>query len=129
MSFIMVDTVLNTSPQYIETRKLLSIAEEVYEIHFPHYPVLPAVLLIENIKQSIDILFQKENERKDTITYIDEVKKLKIYRSVQPGGILDTKVSLEKNENERFYFKAIIYESQQIVAKCNVVIMTKRREN
>ncbi len=117
MSFVMVDKICEIDPNSIKTKKLLSIAEPVYEIHFPFYPVLPAVLLLENVKQSIDLFLNKDKKEQHTLNFLKNVKKIKVYKSVFPGDVITTEIKLiQKKENE-YIFDASIYNGSNVVAK------------
>ena len=126
MSFMMVDKVQQISEMSINTCKLLSIAEDVYEIHFPYYPVLPAVLLLEHIKQSIDIFIQINFDAK--FAFIKRINKLKVYRSVFPGDIIHSKIIFTSKENNNYYFDAIIYHNSEITTKIKNMVVTAMEE-
>lgn len=126
MSFVMVDKVLQISDKGINTCKLLSIAEDVYEIHFPYYPVLPAVLLLEHIKQSIDIFIQKKFNAKFAL--INRIDKLKVYKSVFPGDIIHSKIVIISKENNNYCFDAIIYHNSEVATKVRSIVVTAMEE-
>ena len=53
MKFVMVDRVLNMIPgKSIEAVKVLPASEELFQDHFPGFPVVPAVLLTEMMAQA-----------------------------------------------------------------------------
>lgn len=127
MSFIMTDELCEIKANCIKTRKLLSIAEPVYEIHFPFFPVLPAVLLLENVKQSIELFLNQEKDKPDTYL-LSGVKKMKIYRSVFPGDIIITEAKLIREETDKYIFDATIYKDSIVVAKIKEVGVIQEKE-
>jgi 3-hydroxyacyl-[acyl-carrier-protein] dehydratase len=53
MRFILIDTILELEPgKYIKASKRLSAHEEIFRDHFPGFPVVPGVLLIEMMSQA-----------------------------------------------------------------------------
>lgn len=128
MSFIMVDRVCEVNASSIKTIKLLSIAEPVYEIHFPFFPVLPAVLLLENVKQSID-LFMKKNGEEGKVYFFNGIKKLKVYKALCPGDAIITEVSLTRKVDDYYLFDANIYNNERIAAKLKEVKVVVGKES
>lgn len=126
MSFKMVDKICEVSYSSIKTIKLLSIAEPVYEIHFPFFPVLPAVLLLENVKQSIDIFIRNNEEEK--ICFFQGVKKLKVYKALYPGDGIFTEVFLISKTEDCYVFDATIYHNETIAAKLKEVKVVVEKE-
>lgn len=126
MSFRMVDKICEVSDSGIKTIKLLSIAEPVYEIHFPFFPVLPAVLLLENVKQSIDLYIRK-NEKEKTC-FFKGVRKLKVYKALQPGDAIFTEVCLISKADDCYVFEANIYHDEMIAAKLKEVKVFVEKE-
>ena len=126
MSFMMVDKICEVSSSCIRTIKLLSIAEPVYEIHFPFFPVLPAVLLLENVKQSIDIFLR--NNKEEGICSFKGVKKLKVYKALYPGDAIYTEVFLIGKADDCYVFNANIYNNEIIAAKLKEVKVAVEKE-
>jgi len=52
MHFDLVDRVLELAPDRIVTLKQVSAAEEYLQDHFPSFPVLPGVMMLEALVQA-----------------------------------------------------------------------------
>ncbi len=92
MHFNFVDRVLEKDTDRIVTLKLLTAAEEYLQDHFPGFPVMPGVLMIESAVQAARTLL---NHRADlgltdasTRFVLGEVRALKYGSFVRPGDTL-----------------------------------------
>ena len=57
MRFLFVDRIISVVPgRTIETLKNVSATEDVFEDHFPGYPILPGALLLESFEQATQML-------------------------------------------------------------------------
>ncbi|MCH8913891.1 MAG: hypothetical protein IIA33_10035, partial [Planctomycetes bacterium] len=52
MKFILLDDILEQTPDRIVVLKQVSLAEEYLADHFPTFPVMPGVLMIETMVQA-----------------------------------------------------------------------------
>jgi 3-hydroxyacyl-[acyl-carrier-protein] dehydratase len=98
MHFDLVDTVLEISPSRIVTIKQVTAAEEYLQDHFPTFPVLPGVLMLEALVQAGRRLIQEqvENARNGPPLVLGRVRALKYGRFVKPGSSLRVEVTLGK---------------------------------
>lgn len=105
MHFDLIDCVLELSDDRIVTIKNVTAGEEYLQDHFPTFPVLPGVLMLEAMVQSARrLLRQRDQELSRHV--LGEVKALKYGTFVRPGDTLRVEVVLHKvAENGRFTFK------------------------
>jgi 3-hydroxyacyl-[acyl-carrier-protein] dehydratase len=92
MKFDLVDQVLEQSENHIVTIKQVSQAEEYLGDHFPGFPILPGVLMLESMVQAASRLCSKSGER----LVLGEVKAVKYGAMVRPGNRLRVEVSITK---------------------------------
>lgn len=105
MHFDLVDAVLEQEADRIVTVKQVTMAEEYLQDHFPSFPVLPGVLMIESLVQAARRLLA---DRDPTCSrhVLGSVKALKYGGFVRPGDTLRIEVSLTKDEGDGvFAFK------------------------
>ena len=68
MKFHLVDKITSLEPgKSIETIKALSLAEEYLADHFPTFPVLPGVLMLEALTQSAAWLVRLQQDWANSI--------------------------------------------------------------
>jgi 3-hydroxyacyl-[acyl-carrier-protein] dehydratase len=89
---LLVDRVLELAPpQRIVALKNVSINEPYFVGHFPHYPVMPGVLIIEALAQAAAILgfaSMSEQARRDMLFYFAGIDGARFKRPVMPGDQL-----------------------------------------
>jgi len=95
---ILVDRVLEIEPgKRIVALKNVTINEPVFMGHFPHYPVMPGVLIIEALAQAAAILsFVSFDKRADSnsVYYFAGIDNARFKRPVGPGDQLRLEAEL-----------------------------------
>jgi 3-hydroxyacyl-[acyl-carrier-protein] dehydratase len=100
MRFILLDKVTELIPEKkISTVKALSLAEEYLADHFPQYPVLPGVLMIEALVQSAAMLVHVSQNFAHSMVILQEARNVKYKSFVKPGNILQINLDV-KNMND-----------------------------
>jgi len=103
MRFRLIDSILDQSPDRIVAIKQVSLAEEYLGDHFPSFPILPGVLMLEAMVQAARALLGNEVS---VPLVLGEVKALKFGNMVRPGEALVVEVSVNKrNGDGSFSFK------------------------
>ena len=106
MHFCLVDKVLERSDDRIVTIKQVTAAEEYLQDHFPSFPVLPGVLMVESLVQAARLLAEGRPEVGKTRLVLGSVRALKYGSFVRPGETLRVEVTLHKaNPDGTFDFK------------------------
>lgn len=95
MHFCLVDAVVERSEDRIVTVKQVSAAEEYLQDHFPGFPVLPGVLMLESMVQAARLLGERSAPAGPPLV-LGGVRAVKYGRFVQPGDSLRIEVSLLK---------------------------------
>ena len=90
MKFDLVDRVLEQEEGRIVTIKQVSIAEEYLGDHFPDFPILPGVLMLEVMVQSASKLLARNNQR----LVLGEVRAVKYGAMVRPGDSLRVEITV-----------------------------------
>ena len=95
MKFVLIDSILEQSPERIVAVKQVSLAEEYLADHFPSFPILPGVLMVEAMVQAARAMLPKDQN-----LVLGEVKALKFGQLVRPGDALEVEVTLHKANDD-----------------------------
>lgn len=96
MHFSLVDRVIEQSVDRIVTLKHVSSAEEYLQDHFPSYPVLPGVMMLEAMVQAARRLCDDQAAP----MVLGQVRALKYGAFVRPGATLRVDVTLHKKNDD-----------------------------
>ena len=129
--FLLLDRVLSCEPgKDIVALKNVTINEPFFNGHFPHYPVMPGVLIIEALAQAAAILsFLTQNEKPDpnSIYYFVGIDNARFKKPVSPGDALHLHVALDKHKSGLWRYNAqakvegeLVAEAQLLCAKRDV---------
>ncbi|MCV2504106.1 MAG: 3-hydroxyacyl-ACP dehydratase FabZ, partial [Neisseriaceae bacterium] len=94
--FLLVDKVLELEPlKRIKALKNVSMNEPYFKGHFPGYPVMPGVLIIESLAQAAAILATLSFETKeDELYFFASISNARFKKPVHPGGTLILEASI-----------------------------------
>src|SRR5204862_2132348 len=96
MHFDLVDAVLEQSAERIVTIKHVSLAEEYLQDHFPTFPVLPGVMMLEALTQAGGWLLHHRMKFAKSMAVLKEARNVKYGTFVVPGAFLKVDVELNK---------------------------------
>jgi len=123
--FLLVDRVEELVPgERIHAYKNVTINEEFFTGHFPHYPVMPGVLIIEALAQAAGVLSFKTMEQapsEDTVIFFVGIDDARFKRPVVPGDRLDLHVTIERCVRGVWKYKAKAFVGEQVAAEANLM--------
>ena len=106
MRFVLLDKVTELVPgQKIVAVKALSLAEEYLGDHFPTFPVLPGVMMIEALVQTAAMLVRVTNDFSHSMVVLQEARNVKYKSFVKPGNLLTISVTAKSIGDEGSSFQ------------------------
>lgn len=89
MRFLLVDRILEIAPrERIVAEKAVSLAEEYLADHFPTFPVLPGVMMVEAMVQTAAWAVRVALDFRPSIVVLSEARNVTYKSFVTPGRVL-----------------------------------------
>jgi len=117
MRFELIDRVLHQQPDSLRAIKVLSSAEEYLADHFPDFPVMPGVLMLESLAQAGRRLVVGTEGEPAQPLIVSEVRNLRYGNMVRPGQALMVEVTLRQREEGRWQLQGTGTVEQQVVVQ------------
>ena len=112
----------------IEAVKNVTINEPFFPGHFPHYPVMPGILIVEAMAQAAAILsFKTINDKPNdhSVYYFAGVDNARFKKPVIPGDQLHLNVSIERRIKGFWKYKGVALVENEIVAEAEITCILK----
>lgn len=124
--FLLVDRVTQIEPGVrIQGFKNLTMNEEFFQGHFPNYPIMPGVLIMEALAQLSGILGMCVLNTKpingDNFLFAG-MEGVRFKKQVVPGDQLVLKSELIFNRRSVFKFQATACVDDQVVAQAEIIL-------
>jgi 3-hydroxyacyl-[acyl-carrier-protein] dehydratase len=107
--FLLIDRVLSYElGKTIHAYKNVSVNEPFFNGHFPHYPVMPGVLIMEALAQAAGILaFKTKNEKPspESVFYFVGIDNCRFKKPVVPGDQLHLHITIDKERRGVWVFR------------------------
>ena len=94
--FLLVDRVLELTPDKVVALKNVSWNEPYFQGHFPGTPVMPGVLQVEALAQTMAVYVATQPGFGDRIGLFAGIDEVRFKRVVVPGDTLRLEVTMEK---------------------------------
>ena len=96
--FLLVDRIVEYDPaaQRIVGQKGVTASEWFFQGHFPGLPVMPGVLQVEALAQTMAVYVARQDGFGDRIGLFAGIEECRFKRIVQPGDTLRLEVVMEK---------------------------------
>jgi 3-hydroxyacyl-[acyl-carrier-protein] dehydratase len=106
LKFNLIDKIETLSGERIVGVKYVSLAEEYLADHFPTFPVLPGVMMLEAITQAAGWLLHHRRNFEKSFAVLREARNVKYGQFVAPGNFLRVEVDFIKDTEAGASFKA-----------------------
>ena len=126
--FLMVDKVISKTDTNIITLKNVSHNEPYFSGHFPDFPIMPGVLILEGMFQSGGLLFGCANLDKGQLVYVATVDKVKFIKPALPGDQIKFDVDITTNLSKYAKFSGKAYVDDILITQAawtSLIVNTK----
>ena len=126
--FLLVDRISELQPKKMAVGiKNVTINDPFFQGHFPGYPVMPGVLIVEAIAQVAGILAFKSGAKGDSV-YFMSIEKAKFRKPVIPGDQLRLEVKVIKQRGNVWKCAGDAYVEGKLVAEAELTAMVSGKE-
>jgi 3-hydroxyacyl-[acyl-carrier-protein] dehydratase len=106
MRFNLVDRIVEVQPgKGLRAVKNLTLGEEYLADHFPTFPVMPGVLMLQALVEAGAWLLRITDDFRHSVVVLREAKNVKYGSFLEPGRRLGVEVELVERDGDRAMFK------------------------
>jgi 3-hydroxyacyl-[acyl-carrier-protein] dehydratase len=107
MRFTLIDRIVELEPgKRVKAVKALALAEEYLADHFPSFPVMPGVLMLEAMTQAGSWLIRAGEDFAHSIVVLKEARNVKYSNFVAPGQTLTVTAEIVSQDDRITKLKA-----------------------
>lgn len=115
--FLLVDKVIDMEEKKIIGIKNVTVNEPFFIGHFPEHPVMPGVLIIEALAQTLGVLVLKREENRGKLAYFASINNAKFRKPVFPGDTLTLEVEITKHRPKIVQAHGVAKVGEDVVAE------------
>ncbi len=121
--FLLVDKVTELEEnKRIVGIKNVTVNEPFFQGHFPEYPIMPGVLIVEAMAQVGGLLaFKSSGVEGEKIVYFAGIDKARFRQPVVPGDQLRFVVELLRTKRSIWVFKGEAFVDEKLVAEAELM--------
>ena len=126
--FLLVDKVKTMElEKSIVAIKNVTMNEHFFQGHFPDFPVMPGVLIIEALAQTAALLTFSEERAEDAIYYFAGIDGARFKKPVLPGDQLIMTATLERGRAGIYKFAVKATVDGEIAAEANITCAVRTK--
>jgi 3-hydroxyacyl-[acyl-carrier-protein] dehydratase len=106
MRFHLIDRIVEVEPgKLLRAYKNLTLGEEYLADHFPSFPVMPGVLMLQTLVEAGSWLIRITEDFKNSVIALREVKNVKYGAFMEPGKRMELEVEWIQGDETAVTFK------------------------
>ncbi len=118
---LLVDRILELEPERVVGIKNVTGNEPFFAGHFPEYPVMPGVLVIEAMAQVAGVLVLSQLADPQKVVFLATIERAKFRRPVVPGDQLRIEMKVLKKKSRVAKMAGTATVEGQVVAEAEVM--------
>jgi 3-hydroxyacyl-[acyl-carrier-protein] dehydratase len=116
--FLWLDEVVECSDQRLVARKHLPTNLDVFQGHYPHFPVLPGVLQCEAVFQAGAVLIARTvPPASGQVPVVTRIQNVQFRRLVRPADTLTLEVEITERLANAYFLKGKVSVGGQVTAR------------
>lgn len=124
--FLLVDKVLEIEEgQRVVGIKNVTVNEPFFQGHFPDYPVMPGVLIVEALAQAGAIAILGKEENRGKLGFLAGIDKCRFKRQVKPGDQLKLEVEIIRVKGPIGKGKAVATVDGELACEAEITFAIK----
>jgi 3-hydroxyacyl-[acyl-carrier-protein] dehydratase len=126
--FLLVDRVLELTPRVsIRALKNVTMNEPFFQGHFPDFPVMPGVLIIEALAQTAALLTFSEAKAENAVYYFAGIDAARFKKPVLPGDQLIMTAIFEREKAGIYKFQVKATVNDELAAEANITCAVRTK--
>ena len=127
---LLVDRVLELEETRIVGLKNVTATEPHFQGHFPDFPVMPGVLIIECMAQTAGILVLSQiPDRKDKVVLLTSIDNARFRKPVVPGDQLRVEMTVISKRASLAKMRGEARVNNELVAECTVMCVLRDKSS
>src|ERR1700679_2770084 len=106
----------------LRATKFLSLAEEYLADHFPRFPVMPGVLMVESMTHAGAWLVRVSEDFAHSMVLLKEARNVRFGRFVAPGQVLTVTAEILKQTGREVQLKTQGYLGDDVAVSARLVL-------
>jgi 3-hydroxyacyl-[acyl-carrier-protein] dehydratase len=119
--FLLIDGIESMADDTVVACKTVTGDEEFFRGHFPQYPIMPGVLIIEAMAQALAVLMLSRPEHRGKLGFLGGMDKVRFKRQVKPGDQLRLEVTLTKLRGTIGFAKGKAFVDGEMAAGADII--------
>ncbi len=126
--FLLIDRIIELEPKAKAVGiKNVTINEPFFQGHFPDYPIMPGVLIVEAMAQVAGILASRSGAE-GNIVYFMSIEKAKFRKPVIPGDQLRFEINVIQQRGNVWRFSGLAFVGDNLVSEAEFTAMVTEKE-
>ena len=123
MKYSQIDRITSLQPgKMLTAERTLRADEEYLQDHFPNFPVMPGVMMLESLHQAAVWLVRTGDNFQSPLVLLREVRGVKFGDFLAPGETLVITAESIKEDGNRTTVKAIAKKNDRVTVKAKLIL-------